>query len=381
MRILIAPDKFKGTLTASRAAQALTRGARNVHPEASFILRPVADGGEGTMDAFVVALGGRVRVARVNGPLGGHVDAQIALLDGGRAIVEMATASGLSLVDVGAASAVKAHTFGTGELIKAAAEIPGVHSVVVGVGGSASTDGGTGAARAIGWRFLDAAGHELELGGGDLARIARIEEPPTALAIEITAACDVDNPLIGDNGAARVFAPQKGASDADVERLAQGLETLATVVRRDLGVDIAAIPAGGAGGGMGAGLVAFFGARLRPGLELLAETTGLEDAIRAADLVITGEGRLDRASLGGKAPIAIARLAQRHGTPCIAVAGDLQLERSELRRNGIEAAVGLLQTGGGELIETNPESALAKAVEGALRKRQEKKQGRPLHRR
>lgn len=381
MRILIAPDKFKGTLTAERAAQALTRGARIVHPEASFILRPVADGGEGTLDAFVLALGGRVREVRVRGPLDEHLAGQIALVDGGRAIVEMASASGLSLVEVSAGSAMRAHTYGTGELIGAAAEIPEVGAVLVGVGGSASSDGGTGAARAIGWRFLDERGDDLELGGGDLVRLARIEPPSVPFPLEVTAACDVDNPLIGDMGAARVFAPQKGAGEEEIVRLAQGLEVLARVVQRDLGSDIAALPHGGAGGGMGAGLVAFFGARLQPGLDLLSDTTGLEDEIRSADLVITGEGRLDRASLGGKAPIAIARLAQRHGKPCVAITGDLQLERQELRRNGIEIAIGLTQTGGAELVERDPGSAVSKAVEGALRLRQERKEGRRLGRR
>jgi glycerate kinase len=358
----------------------MIRGARVVHPDASFVLRPSADGGEGTLDAFVLALGGRVRVVRVTGPLGGHVDAQVALIEGDTAVIEMATASGLSLV-TGPPDPLNAHTYGTGELIAAASEIPEVQRIVVGVGGSASTDGGTGAARALGWRFLDAAGKELELGGGHLVDLARIEGPPSRSQVAVTAACDVDNPLLGANGAARVFSAQKGATREDIERLEQGLDVLAQVLRRDVGVDVATIASGGAGGGLGAGLFAFFGANLRPGLDLLAEMSGLEDDIRTSDLVITGEGRMDRASLGGKAPIAIARLAQLHDKPCVVVAGDLQLERQELRRNGIGTAVGLLQSGGSALADTDPDAAVAKAVEGALRMRLERKEGRPLRRR
>lgn len=352
-----------------------------MHPEAAFVIRPIGDGGEGTVEAFVTATGGRVRTLRVRGPLDASVDSSIALLGGGRAVIEMASASGLALVDPDASSALRAHTYGTGELLKEALAVPGIRQVIVGVGGSASTDGGTGAARAFGWRFLDDHGTELGLGGGDLERLARTEAPVGRLPeIAIVGACDVDNPLVGTRGSARVFAAQKGATAEEVACLERGLQRLSDVVEAELGIDVASIASGGAGGGMGAGLVAFFGADLRPGVELLAEVTDLEDAIRNADLVITGEGRLDRDSLGGKAPIAIARIAKRMKRPCVAVAGDLVLESSELRRNGIETAIGLLQSGGATAAERDPEAALEKAIDGLLRLRLEKKQGRRLRR-
>lgn len=381
MQIVVAPDKFKGSLSAERAAQALTRGARRVHPEAAFHVRPIADGGEGTVSAFVTALGGRVRDIRVTGPFGDLMTAPIGLLENGRAIVEMASASGLVLV-TDPSPAVRASSRGTGELVREALRIPDVRTIIVGVGGSASTDGGTGAASAIGWRFLDDRGEELGPGGGELVGLAHIE-PPTGGAprIEVVAACDVDNPLIGERGAAAIFGPQKGASPEEVVILARGLERLAEVISRDLGRDVSTIPSGGAGGGMGAGLVAFFGAELRSGFDLLAETTGLEDEIRAADLVITGEGRFDDQSRGGKAPVAVARLAAQHHTPCVVVAGDLAMERSEWRKLGIELAVGLAQTGGAERGETDPEGAVEVAIAGLLRHRLEKKQGSSFSRR
>ena len=381
MRILVVPDKFKGTLSAQRAAHALVRGARKVHPEAAFVIRPIGDGGEGTVDAFVTASGGRIREVRVRGPLDATVDAQVAVLDGGRAVIEMASASGLALVDPDTSSALRAHTFGAGELLREAFTSPEISQIIIGVGGSASTDGGTGAARAFGWRFLDRHAQELELGGGALEDLAHIERPADLVHdIELLGACDVDNPLTGARGSARMFAPQKGADPEAVARLETGLQRLADVVKADLGLDVATAASGGAGGGMGAGLVAFFGATLRPALDLLAEVTDLEHEISEADLVITGEGRLDEASLGGKAPIAIGRLAKRFKTPCLAVVGDLTLDNSVLRRNGIEAAIGIVQTGGGALTDRDPEAALEKAVEGLLTIRSEKKLGRRLRR-
>lgn len=381
MQIVVAPDKFKGSLSAERAAQALARGARRVHPEASFHVRPIADGGEGTVDAFVTALGGRVRSVRVTGPFGDLVTAPIGLLENGRAIVEMASATGLVLV-TDPSPAVRASSRGTGELVRAALDIAGVRTIIVGVGGSASTDGGTGAASAIGWRFLDERGEELRPGGGELTRLAHIEPPPGGSPpTEVIGACDVDNPLIGGRGAAAIFGPQKGATPEEVVILARGLERLAEVISRDLGRDVSTIPSGGAGGGMGAGLVAFFGAELRSGFDLLAATTGLEDEIRAADLVITGEGRFDDQSRGGKAPVAIARLAAQHDIPCVLVAGDLAMERSEWRKLGIELAVGLAQTGGAEKAATDPEGAIEIAIAGLLRHRLGKKQGSSFSRR
>ena len=384
MKILVAPDKFKGSLTAARVAEALARGARRVHPEAAFSLRPMADGGEGTLDAFVVALGGRVREIHVTDPYGGRVVAPIARLDNGEVVVEMAATSGLHVAtNTDKRSALTATSRGTGELIREALGANEATRVIVGVGGSLSTDGGTGAATALGWRFVDDAGRDLSPGGGSLDRLHAIEGDGELFPsrVDIVAACDVDNPLTGARGSARIFAPQKGASPADVARLERGLERLATVVERDLGTAIASLPHGGAGGGLAAGLVAFFGATLQSGFELLAATTHLEDEIVDADLVITGEGRLDAQSLGGKTPVAVARMAARHNKPCIAVAGDLALDRSRLKRSGIESAIGLVQSGGEERAARDPAGAVEAAVEGLLRHRLERSRGSPLARR
>jgi glycerate kinase len=375
MHILIAPDKYKGSLSAVTVADAMTRGARKVHPEASFSIRPAADGGEGTVAAFVTAVGGKVRDVTVAGPLGDATQAQLALLRDGSAVIEMAHAAGLSLVEPGPASAVRANTMGVGHLL-AEAVASGSSRIFVGIGGSASTDGGTGAARAFGWRFLDRGGAELPRGGGALIDLEHIEPPNEGRSLDAIGICDVDNPLVGPDGAARAFGPQKGADPDIVQLLEQGLERLAAVIETDLGVDVARLPHGGAGGGLGAGLVAFFGASLRPGLDLLAEATGLQAEIERADLVITGEGRMDPSSLRGKAPVALARMARASGKPCVAIVGDLRIEKQQVKKAGFESAVGLIQSGGSTLNDSDPERAIEKATEGVLRNRVEKKEGR-----
>ncbi len=379
MHILIAPDKFKGSLPATRVADAMTRGARKIHPEASFSVRPIADGGEGTLDAFISAMGGRVRDIVVPGPLGDPVGARIANLNDGRSVIEMSEAAGLDLVHASPGSASRAHTGGVGRLMLEAHR-HGASTLVVGVGGSASTDGGSGAATQFGWRFLDGDGEVLEPGGAPLNNLVRIEPPDPLPSIEIIGACDVDNALTGPRGAARVFAPQKGADSETVARLERGLERLAEIVRADLGLAIADIAHGGAGGGLAAGLIAFFGASLRPGLEFLADSTGLSAEIEAADLVITGEGRMDLSSLSGKAPVAVAEMARRLRTPCVAISGDMQLDRQHLKQVGISDGVGLIQSGAGDLAVSDPERAIERATEGLLRMRQERNQGRSLRR-
>jgi glycerate kinase len=336
------------------------------------------------LDSFVIGLGGRVRETEVRGPLGGLMHAPIGLLTNGDVVVEMSTAEGLHLVGPDEKEpALRASSRGIGRLIVEAAGIAGTRRVVVGVGGSSSTDGGTGAASERGWRFLDSQGEELEPGGGALAGLHAIDGTGVVDLgdLEVVAACDVTNPLTGARGSASVFGPQKGATRDQVTQLARGLERLAEVTRRELGLDISTIEFGGAGGGMGAGLRAFFGARLQGGFDLLAHAIGLEADIAAADLVITGEGRLDGQSLAGKAPIAVARLAARHNVPCIAVTGDLGLERSALKSNGIEAAVGLLQSGGGDLARSDPGGAIERAVAGLLKHRLDRARGSRLRRR
>ena len=353
MRIVIAPDKFKGTLTAVQAANAMARGAREAIGKAELGLYPVADGGQGTLATLLTAVGGSTASRLVTNPLGGQVEATVACLNNGSAVIEMAMASGLDLVAPADRNALLATSFGTGELLEfvSSNEIDGkeVHRIVLGIGGSASTDGGTGAAVALGWRFLDAHGEQLGPGGGALGELAAIEPPPTARTfqeVEWIAACDVDAPLLGPTGAARTFGPQKGASPAEVELLETGLTKLAEQIRIDLGEDIARIPRSGAGGGMGAGAAAFFGARLESGFDLVVASIELEDAIDGADLVLTGEGRLDEQSLMGKATIGVARLAARHGVPCLAVAGEVALSARQLEDAGFVAAARLTQETG-----------------------------------
>lgn len=375
MKIVIAPDKFKGTLSASDVAEAMMRGARLVYPEASFGVRPMADGGEGTVTALLAARGGRVSTHTVTDPLGSKVHAELGIMEDGTACIEMAAASGLHLVST-RPDPLGACSDGTGELLAAAIET-GARRIIVGIGGSATSDGGTGAARALGWRFLDAKGKELPPGGGALADLARIDATDArSLDAEIIGACDVDSPLLGPRGAARRFARQKGADSAATDRLEIGLARVAEKIREDLGVEVESLPGAGAGGGMGAGLAAFLGATLRPGFELIARESELAAALEGADFVVTGEGRLDEQSLGGKVPVGVARAAERARTPCLAIAGELVLDRSRWRRAGFELAVGIVQSGGGELSSRDPAEAIERATEGLLRHRIETKAGR-----
>jgi glycerate kinase len=321
-----------------------------------------ADGGDGTVDALVSAVGGRIERVSVTGPLGQPVEAPLGWLDDGRAVIEMAAASGLALVPPGSRDALRATSRGTGELIqRALAQRARSRVVIVGLGGSASTDGGTGAASAIGWRFVDKTGRELAPGGGELYRLAAIDgsRVPAGLGTEgLVGATDVDNPLLGPRGAARTFAPQKGASPGDVELLEEGLGVLCRRIEEDLGMDVAEKWGSGACGGIGAGLIAFFGARLEPGFDLVARVAALEDAIASADLVITGEGRLDEQSLGGKTPIGVARLARRAGVRCVAVAGESVVDGRTLRHEGIERVVSLVEAVGHERAVSDVDHAL-----------------------
>jgi glycerate kinase len=362
VRILIAPDKFKGTRSASEVARALAAGIGRVKRGVDIEVLPLADGGDGTVDALVSAVGGRIEHVSVTGPLGHPVEAPLGWLEDGRAVVEMAAASGLALVSAAARDSLRATSRGTGELIAhALAHRDRPSLVIVGLGGSASTDGGTGAASALGWRFVDKSGSELAPGGGQLHRLAAIDGSNVTADLAsggLVGASDVDNPLLGPRGAARTFAPQKGASSADVELLEKGLTVLCRRIAEDLGMDVAERWGAGACGGIGAGLIAFFGARLDPGFDLVAEVTGLEDAIASADLVITGEGRLDDQSLGGKTPIGVARLARRARVRCVAVAGEVAVDEQTLRDAGIARAVSLVEAVGRERAVADVDDAL-----------------------
>ena len=324
-RLLIAPQEFKGTLSASEAAAAMAEGLRQASHDVVLDVAPLADGGPGTVDALLAAGRGERRFATVRGPLGAPVKAAWARLDDGRtAVVEMAAASGLSLVPPDARDARAACTYGTGELMRAALE-EGCERLIVGLGGSATTDGGKGALEALGFRFLDAQGAPLPPGGAALAKLARVETDarhPRLAQVELRVATDVITPLLGDDGAARLFAPQKGAGPEVVEELEAALATFARVA----GEEAAAIPGAGAAGGMGYGLAALAGGKLTSGYVLVSRAMGLERRVLLADLVLTGEGRFDRQTWLGKGPVALARLAREHGTQVVLFAGSVHAD-------------------------------------------------------
>jgi glycerate kinase len=319
--VVVAPDKYRGSLTASEAAEALTLGVRAALPRAQVLARPMSDGGEGTIDALRAA-GALTEERRVTGPLGQPVTAEWARLDGVH-YVESAQACGISLTDETVPGrALHATSAGVGELLLAAAA-GAPRRIVVGLGGTASTDGGFGIACALGWEALDKRGRRLPARAASLDEVWEIvppSEPPLG-DTEVVAATDVDNPLLGSRGAAAVFAPQKGASPADVSVLERRLDRWSEAVLRGTGRDVSAVAGGGAAGGSAAGLVGLLGARIESGAQLVIDLLGLPEAIRQADLVITGEGSLDAQTLGGKGPVAIARLARAAATDVIAVAG------------------------------------------------------------
>ena len=325
MRIVLAPDKFKGSLTASQAVEALARGVRAAAPSAEVVAFPMADGGEGIVEALVTATGGAFHHARVTGPLGEPVDARFGVLGDGRtAVVEMAEAAGLALVPRDRRNPLVATTRGVGELMRAAADL-GVHRILVGIGGSATNDGGAGLAQALGFRLLDADGCEIGPGGGALARLDRIEAPASSpfAGLEIAVACDVANPLCGPEGASAVYGPQKGATPEMVAQLDRGLARLAEVVARDRGASIADVPGSGAAGGLGGGLIAFAGGRLQPGIALVIDAVGLAETLRGADLCLTGEGALDAQSAFGKTAVGVAERARSLGVPTFAIVGSI----------------------------------------------------------
>jgi len=344
LRVVIAPDSFKGSLPADAVARQLAAGWRQVWPDAQIDQVPVADGGEGTVDALVRATGGQFMDAVVAGPLGEPVTARFGVLGDGRtAVIEMAAASGLPLVPPHQRDPLRTTTRGTGELIRQALDA-GCRRIIVGLGGSATNDGGAGMAQALGVRLLDESGRELPPGGAALADLAQIDVAgldPRVRETEFVVACDVDNPLCGPRGASRVFGPQKGATPAMIDELDRALARYAQVIRRDLGVDVADRPGAGAAGGLGAGMMAFCHAVLRPGAAIVLEAVGLERYVREADLVITGEGRLDGQSARGKAPVAVARLAKRWGKPVVAVGGSLGPDVEQLYAEGIDALVAI----------------------------------------
>ena len=342
-KIVVAPDKFKGSLTAVQAAQAIADGLRRSRADIDVVQLPVADGGDGTV-AAALAAGYERRTATVQGPTGEPVEATFAVR-GEQAVLELAEASGLSRLPHGTLAPLTASTYGTGQLLLAALDA-GCRSLILGVGGSASTDGGAGMVQALGARFLSAAGEEVGRGGAALLDLDRVDPTlldPRLASTTVILACDVDNPLVGAKGAATVYGPQKGATSDDVELLDKALSHYAQVVHRDMGLHLSHRAGAGAAGGTGAGAIAFLGAISSSGIELMLEVVGFARAVEGADLVITGEGSLDAQSLSGKTPVGVARAAASAGVPVIALVGRLEVGPDELRAVGITSARALLE--------------------------------------
>ena len=326
MRILIAPDKFKGSLTAIEVCASIEAGFRTVFPDWHYRHTPMADGGEGTVAALVSATHGRIVAAKVTGPVGEPIPAHFGLSGSGEvAFIEVAAACGLGLLRQADRNPLRTTSLGVGELIRLALDL-GARTFVLGLGGSATNDGGAGLAQALGVALVDAQGAPIGPGGSGLAALAHIDLSgldPRIRDCRFDVACDVDTVLTGPNGASAVFGPQKGATPAMVVQLDANLGHFADILRGQIGIDIAALAGGGAAGGMGAGTAALLGAQLRPGAQIVAAALGLEALIAEADLVITGEGQLDGQSIHGKVPLAVAGIARRHGKPVIVLAGSL----------------------------------------------------------
>jgi glycerate kinase len=341
MKIVIAPDSFKESLTSLEVASEIETGLRRVWPDATYVKVPMADGGEGTVRSLVDATGGEIVQVEVSGPLGAKVLASYGLLgDGKTAVIEMAEASGLPLVPRDQRDPLRASTFGTGELIADAIQ-RGVNEIILGIGGSATNDGGAGLAQALGIRFVNFGGALIgdRIAGGDLDQVQAVDMSavnPGLANIRINVACDVTNPLCGEKGASRVYGPQKGATPEMVERLDKNLEHFARVIKRSIGADVADRPGAGAGGGIGAGLMAFTNAELKSGIELVVEATRLTEQMQGATLAVTGEGRVDFQTAFGKTPSGVAAAARKHGVPVVAIGGGLSDDASGVFEHGID---------------------------------------------
>jgi len=380
LKIVIAPDSYKGCLSALEVAKAMERGVLSVIPSAEVRKIPIADGGEGTVAALVAATNGQLRQTAVTDPLGNKIMAHWGILgDGKTAVIEMAAASGLPLVPKEKRDPRVTTTFGTGELIKAALD-EGLPKIIIGIGGSATNDGGTGMARALGARFLNAAGQEVAAGGGSLAEICQIETAgldPRLQTTEIVVACDVDNPLCGSRGASAVFGPQKGATPEMVQQLDAGLAKYAICAQQATGRDVAEKAGAGAAGGLGAGLMFFTPAQLKPGVEIVLDAVGFADIVRDADFVITGEGWTDFQTAFGKAPVGVAKVAKAYNVPVFCISGGLGDGADDVLAQGIDAVMSICDrplsleecmAAGGQLIE--PAAARLCRIVLAVRKAQ-----------
>jgi glycerate kinase len=371
MRIVAAPNSFKGCMSSVEAAQAIKTGILAACPDCEVVCVPVSDGGDGLVDVMAQALSGSIMNCNVRGPLMEQMESRYCFVDNkDLAVIEMALASGLALVPEKLHDPTKTTSYGTGELIKAALDKGAAH-IVVGLGGSATCDGGIGMASALGYRFLDKKGSELFPKGSSLVQIHSIDSSAVDKRLDKTvfeAVCDVRNPLIGPNGASYVYAPQKGATEEQVEFLDKGLEHLAFVIGKETGVNIQKIPGAGAAGGLGGGMYAFLNAKLRKGIDLVMDIVNLKEKIQGADLVITGEGQIDYQTKYDKAPAGVARVAAEEGIPCIAVCGNVGERIDELYEYGLDAFFTICK--GPQSLESSMEDGpqlLSHAVEQVVR--------------
>ena len=347
MKIVIAPDSWKESLSALDVATAIESGFREIFPTAEYVKIPVADGGEGTVEAMVAATCGRVVKVAVKGPLGEQAEAFYGISgDEQCAFIEMAAASGLEMVPVAKRDPLITTSWGTGELIRHALDA-GVTHIIIGIGGSATNDGGAGMVQALGAKLLDENNQQIAPGGAALETLKRIDisELDSRLAqCRIEVACDVTNPLIGKEGASAIFGPQKGATPEMIARLDKALAHYATLIARDLDLDVLTLAGGGAAGGMGAALYAFCGAELRQGIEIVTDALALDEHLADADLVITGEGRIDSQTVQGKVPVGVAKVAKRHHIPVIGIAGSLTADVGVVHDHGIDAVFSVIYT-------------------------------------
>jgi glycerate 2-kinase len=341
MKILIAPDSFKGSATSRLAAQAIGKGVLQVFPDAEIIEIPVADGGEGTVEALTDSLMGRVVQKKVQGPLGDIVEAEYGILPGDIAVIEMASASGLPLIPENKRNPLLTSTFGTGQLILDAIE-KGCREIILGIGGSATNDGGTGMARALGFSFFDSSGNELPEGGGSLKDLADIDDSnldKRILETKILVACDVTNPLTGPEGASYIYGAQKGASPTDIKHLDNALSRMSEIVNGKYSRANENIPGAGAAGGLGYGLMEFCGGELKSGIEIVLDLIKFNDFLDGVDLVISGEGRIDGQSVYGKVPVGIAGRAKKKNIPVLVVVGDIGPKVDAVYDHGIDAVM------------------------------------------
>ncbi|MCY3724754.1 MAG: glycerate kinase [Candidatus Poribacteria bacterium] len=346
MKIVVAPDSFKGSVSALEAANAMEQGLRRVFPDAIIEKIPMADGGEGTVQSLVDATGGHFQTRRVRAPLENEVDAQFGILsDGETAVIEMASASGLTLVKPHERNPLRTTTYGTGELIHTALEA-GCRRLIIGIGGSATNDGGAGMAEALGVRLLDTNGKQIQRGGGSLGQLASIDVTnlhPAIAETETVVACDVNNPLTGPDGASHVYGPQKGATPEMIETLDGHLAHFDEVLMQTLGKSFNDIPGAGAAGGLGAGLMAFLNAELRLGVDIMIDAVNLKERVKGATVVFTGEGQLDFQTAFGKTPVGVAKVAKAYGIPVIAIAGGIAEGAEAVYDAGIDAMLGIVQ--------------------------------------